>query len=334
MPGVIRRGCVALGVTLAALWPGAALAQPTVGDAADQVVLSGDVSVPRGTVVGEVVVFSGSATIDGVAQGDVVVLDGPVTIGGQVGGDVIALHGPIRLLATAQVTGSVMAGGNLVVVDGAQVGGEVRRDVGFTLSGPVEALGSLLISAAVAISILLVGLLLLLFAPRGVDRTAEAARSAPLAVAGWGLLLALGIPIVAVVCAATIIGLPFGLALLLGIGLLWLAGQAAMTFVVGRFVVRAPRSRVGALLTGWGIGAALGLVPFLNAVWWTLGSVFGLGAILVAAWRARHGAGPLVPGGRAGRHARRGRSTLLPPTPVPAAAGPEDRPADMPLAED
>jgi len=332
MPDVIRRACIALGVSLVVLWPGVALAQ-TGAQPADQVVLSGDVSVARGTVVGEVVVFSGSATIDGVAQGDVVVLDGPVTIGGQVGGDVIALHGPIRLLETAQVTGDVMAGGNLIQADGAQVGGQVRRDVGFTLSGPVEVLGVLLVSAAMAISILLVGLLLLLLAPRGVERTAEAARTAPLAAAGWGLLFAVGVPIVAVVCAATIVGLPLGLAVLLGLGLLWLVGQAAVTFVVGRLVVRAPRSRVGALFAGWGIGAAIGLVPFLNAVWWTLGAIFGLGAIIVATWRARHGAGVLVPGGRAGRHARKG-GRPSPPPPAPVAATPADRPADMPLAED
>ena len=334
MPDVIRRGCVALGVLLMVLAPGGALAQ-TGPQPTDQVVLSGDVSVPRGTVVSEVVVFSGSATIDGVAQGDVVVFDGPVTVGGQVGGDVIALHGPIRLLATAQVTGNVMAGGNLIVADGAQVGGEIRRDVGFTLSGPVGVLGALIVSAAMAVSILLVGLLGLLLAPRGLERTAEVGRTAPFAAAGWGLLLTVGVPIVAVVCAATIVGIPLGLAVLLGLGLFWLVGQAAVTLVVGRMVVHAPRSRAGALFAGWGIGAALGLVPVLNAVWWSLGGVFGLGAIVVAAWRARHGAGPLVPGGRAGRHARRGRRAN-PPPPAPAVTETTlaDRPADMPLAED
>jgi len=336
MPDVIRRGGVALGLTLAVLWPVAALAQPAAGEQpVDQVVLSGDVAVARGTVVGEVVVFSGSASIDGVAQGDVVVLDGPVTIGGQVGGDVIALHGPIRLLATAQVTGNVMAGGNLIVVDGAQVGGEVRRDVGFTLSGPVGVLGALLVSAAVAISILVIGLMLLLLAPRGLERSAEAARTAPFTVAGWGLALAVGVPIGAVVLAVTIVGLPLGLALLLGLGLLWLLGLAAVTYTIGRLVVRAPRSRVGALFAGWAIGAAVGLVPFLNAVWWTLGAMFGLGAILVATWRARHGAGPLVPGGSAGRHTRQGRGGDTPPlAPVPVETVVADRPADMPLAED
>jgi hypothetical protein len=335
MPGVIRRGCVVLGVVLAVSWPGAALAQAGQVEPTDQVVLSGDVNVPRGTVVGEVVVFSGSATIDGVAEGDVVVLDGPVSIGGQVGGDVIALDGPIRLLATAQVTGDVLAGGNLISADGAQVNGEIRRDVGFTLAGPVAVLGAVLVSIAMAVSILLVGLLMLLLAPRGAERTAEAASEAPWASVGWGSVMAVGLPIVAVVAAATIVGLPLGLAVLLGLALVWLIGQAAVTFIVGRLIVRAPRSRVGALFAGWGIGGAIGLVPFLNVVWWGLGAVFGLGAIVVASWRARHGAA-LVPGGRVGMHARRGKSAdSAPPTPAPVATGGStERPADVPPAED
>jgi hypothetical protein len=144
-----------------------------------------------------------------------------------------------------------------------------------------------------------------------------------------------GVPIGAVVLAATIVGLPLGLALLLSVGLLWLLGQAAMTYSIGRLVVRAPRSRVGALFAGWAIGAAVGLVPVLNALWWTLGAMFGLGAILVAAWRARHGAGSLVPGGRAGRHKRQGGGPATSPrAPVPVETVAADRPADMPLAED
>ncbi|MEP6757985.1 MAG: polymer-forming cytoskeletal protein [Actinomycetota bacterium] len=286
---MIRRGCVILGAVVAVAWPGDALAQTGQAQPADQVVLSGDVNVARGTVVGEVVVFSGSATIDGVAAGDVVVLDGTVTIGGQVGGDVIAFNGPIRLLSTAQVTGDVLAGGNLIAAEGSQVHGEIRRDVGFTMAGPVAVLGALLVSIALAVSILLAGLLVLLLAPRGAERTAEAAQDAPWATAGWGALLAVGVPIVAVAAAATIVGLPLGLAVLLGLGLVGLVGQAAVTFVIGRLVVRAPRSRFAALFAGWGIGAAIGLVPFLNVVWWSLGAVFGVGAIVVAAWRSRRG---------------------------------------------
>ncbi len=150
-------------------------------------------------------------------------------------------------------------------------------------------------------------MVLLLFAPRGADRVADAGRSAPFASFGWGLLLVLVIPLAAIAAAATIIGLPFGLAVLLGLGLLWLIGQTWLTYTVGRLLVREPRSRLGALVAGWAIGAAIGLVPFLNLVWWGLGSIVGIGAMTVAAWRVRRGdAAPPTPasrGDRGGRHA-------------------------------
>src|SRR6476659_3801102 len=103
-----RRSAMIVLLIAIGLWPRPASAQVSGAKAAvDQVVLRGDVVVARGQVVGEIVVFSGSATVAGVARGDVVVLDGPITVAGQVGGDVIALHGSVRLLATAQVAGTV-----------------------------------------------------------------------------------------------------------------------------------------------------------------------------------------------------------------------------------
>jgi len=270
------------------LWPRPASAQVSGAKAAvDQVVLRGDVVVARGQVVGEIVVFSGSATVAGVARGDVVVLDGPITVAGQVGGDVIALHGSVRLLATAQVAGTVRAGGDVRQTEGAQVGRGIQRDARFTLSGPLDVLGPLLASAAMAVSILSLALVLLLIAPRGVERVAAAGRTSPLASAGWGLLTMIAVPVVSIAAGATILGLPLALALLLGIGLLWLTGMALTTWVVGRTLVGQPRSRWASLLAGWGVGSAIGLVPFVNVVWWTLGGVFGLGAMIVAVWRAR-----------------------------------------------
>jgi cytoskeletal protein CcmA (bactofilin family) len=331
---MLRRIAVVAVVLLACSWPVAASAQAQPqGRPRDQVVLSGDVTVARGTVVGQVVVFSGSATIEGVVEGDVVVLRGPITVSGQVGGDVIALRGPIRLLRTAQVAGDVRAGGALITAQGAQVGGDVQRDVGFTLSGPVGVLGALLVSAAMGVSILVGGLFILLLAPRGADRAADAARSAPLASAGWGLLTAIVVPIAALALAATILGLPLALAVLLGLGLVWFVGICVATFVLGRLLVRAPRSRLGAMFAGWGIGAALGLVPFVNVVWWTLGAAFGIGAILVAAWRVRTGSQPPPRVERGGRH-RAARRVPEVPVQVPDVVDADEAAADDVAAED
>jgi cytoskeletal protein CcmA (bactofilin family) len=329
---MIRRIAAVAVVLLAASWPVAASAQAQPqGHARDQVVLSGDATVARGTVVHEVVVFSGSATVDGVVEGDVVVLRGPVTVSGQVGGDVIALHGPIHLLRTAQIGGDVRAGGAVIAVQGAQVGGHIQRDVGFTLSGPVGLLGALLLGAAMGVSILVGGLLILLVAPRGADRAAEAARSAPLAAAGWGLLAAIVVPIAALALAATILGLPLALAVLLGLGLVWFVGICVATFVLGRLLVRG--SRIGAMFAGWGIGAAVGLVPFLNVVWWTLGAAFGIGAILVAAWRVRSGRETPPRADRAGRH-RAARRIPDVPVQLPDVVGADQAAGDDAVAED
>ena len=91
----------------------------------------------------------------------------------------------------------------------------------------------------------------------------------------------------AVLLAVSILGLPLGLALLLGSGLVFLLGLAAAAVGIGRTILPPPRSRVGAALAGWGLLALVGLVPVLNGVAWGLASVFGVGIGIVAAWRAR-----------------------------------------------
>jgi hypothetical protein len=255
-------------------------------DPEDQIVLAGTVSVPRGSRVGEVVVFSGRVRVDGVVTGDVVILEGPVTIRGQVDGSVIAADGDVRLGESARVGGDVSAGGSLLARPGAEVAGERSEDVRFSLEGPLAAFGELLGPVAIAISALLMGLLVLVLAPRGADASADAIASAPLASLGWGLLVALTLPIAAVALIVSVLGLPLGLALLLSAGLWWLLGLATAAWCVGRTLVHHHRRWV-AFLAGWAVVGAVGLVPMLNVVLWAVAPVIGLGAIVVAAWRAR-----------------------------------------------
>jgi hypothetical protein len=337
MPAMRRAFPVAV-VLLALAAPGAALAQARVPPAPrDQVVLSGDVLVPRGRTVGEVVVFRGSATVEGVVDGDVVVLSGPIRVAGQVSGAVVAVDGSVTLERTAQVGGDVIAGDDVERAAAAEVGGDVRSQVRFSLSGPAAALGALLASFAVAVSVLLAAALLVLLAPRGGEHVGADTHSAPAPSALWGLLLGLGIPTIAVLLTATVLGIPFGLSLLLGIGLLWLVGQASATWSLGRLLLREPRSRAGALFAGWGLATAVGLVPGLNVAWWVLGSLFGLGAVLVATWRVRRGAPPTggrplgEPADRPGKH-RVGRGTPAPPVPAVPVMG--TAPPETPLGED
>jgi hypothetical protein len=264
----------------------------------DQVVLSGTVSVARGAAVGEVLVFSGRVVVGGVVEGDVVVFEGPVIVAGQVNGSVIAADGLVTLRESARIGGDVSASGRIVVAGGAKVRGGIREGVRFSLEAPLAGLGELLGPVAVAVSVLLTGIALLLVAPRGADAVAETLGSAPLASIAWGVVVTVAAPILAVALSVLVIGLPLGLALFFSLGLWWIVGLALAAWSVGRGLVRAPRGRSVAFLSGWAILAAVGLVPVLNAATWILGALVGLGAATVAVWRARHH------GHHAGRHRR------------------------------
>ena len=297
---------VLVGTGVLGLAPAAALAQEGPPDttpgleAADQIVLAGTVTVPQGERVGEVVVLSGSVEIEGLVTGDVVVLEGPVTVTGQVNGSVIAADGVIRLTESARVGGDVLASEPVRIRPGAKVGGEARGGTRFSLRAPLAVLGKLLGPVAISISVLLTGLVVLLLAPRGAEAVSDALAAAPLASLGWGILVAISLPVTAVALVVSVLGLPLGLALFLSLGLWWLVGLTWAAWCAGRGLVHPPHGRVKAFLAGWALLAAVGLVPIVNAAAWTLAPILGVGAMLVAGWGARHGDRP-------GRHRRSGR---------------------------
>jgi cytoskeletal protein CcmA (bactofilin family) len=307
-------------LTTVGLSPAAALAQDTSAPgvaapeiaAEDQIVFSGTVTVPQGERVGEVVVFSGRVEVHGVVTGDVVVLEGPVTVTGQVNGSVISADGVIRLAESARVGGDVLAGEPVLIRPGAKVAGETREETRFSLEAPLAVLGELLGPIAISISVLILGLVLVLLAPRGADAVSDALGAAPLASLGWGVLVVLSIPVTALALVVAVLGVPLGLALFLSLGLWWLVGLTWAAWCAGRALVHAPRGRVQAFLAGWAILAAVGLVPILNAAAWVLAPVLGVGAMLVAVWRAREGRR------HDGRHRRGG---LRPPSGDEVEAG-------------
>jgi hypothetical protein len=215
-----------------------------------------------------------------------------------VNGSVIAADGLVTLRESARVGGDISASGRIAIAEGAEVRGGMHEGVRFSLEAPLAGLGELLGPVAVAVSVLLTGIALLLVAPRGADAVAETLGSAPLASVAWGLVIVVAAPILAVALCVLVIGLPLGLALLFSLGLWWIVGLSLAAWCAGRGLVRPPSGRFLAFLTGWAILAAVGLVPVLNAATWVLAAILGMGATTVAVWRARHH------GHHAGRHRR------------------------------
>ena len=278
----------------------------------DQIVLRGSVVVPRGADVGEIVVLRGSARIAGVAHGDVIVVDGPIVVTGQVSGDVLALDGRVALGRGAQIGGDVSARGAVGITEGAEIGGTVRQHVAFAWRTPIDAVGRLATWLAVSVSTLLLGLVLVLIAPRALDAVANVTRSAPWAAAAWGLGLALGVPVLIVIGVASLVALPLGLVVLLGCALVVFVGYAIAAYAVGRALWTPPRNRALAFVFGWAILRVIAAIPVVSGVTFALASLYALGSAVVATWRARE---------MRGRHRGGRRATAPIPTPVREEAG-------------
>lgn len=304
---------VACGLLLALAAPAAAASS----EPQDQIVLSGTVDVPRGQEVGEVVVLHGTVSVEGVVRGDVVVLDGRISVTGQVSGAVVAISGPVSIGPDAQIGGDVIVRDTLTVKEGATIGGQVRRGTAFTFRTPIRAVGRFASWLAVATSTLILGLLLVLLAPRATDAVASVSSGSPWVCLGWGAAAFVGIPVVAVLSVVSLLGLPFGIALLLSLLLLYFVGYAWSVWALGRLLWKPPRSRALAFLFGWLIVSAVAAIPVVGGIVWVAGSVFGLGAMSVATWRAR---------GSGGKH--RGGKPMA--APEPRALQPE--PPGIPFA--
>jgi cytoskeletal protein CcmA (bactofilin family) len=248
------------------------------------VVLSGDALIPARANVETVVAFDGSVVVDGHVTGTVVAFNGSVTINGAVVGDVVVFNGVLRLAPGAHVGGSVYAD-DRVIDPRAQVSGPVS---GLSSSAwvPSTLVIGFVVWLAVAVSALMLGLLLLWLVPRAMDAAAGVATTAVGPAIGWGLAIVVGLPVLSVVAMATLVGFPLGFGVLLGLALIFAIGQTGGVWVLGRILFRRG-SRAQAFLLGWAIVSGIALVPFIGGLVWGAATVYGLGVLTVAGYRAR-----------------------------------------------
>ncbi|SEQ77442.1 bactofilin family protein [Natrinema salaciae] len=249
-----------------------------------------------GTVAGDVDVGAGSFTVTeaGTVGGTVTAGAGTVTIDGTLEGNAEIGAETIRLGETASIAGDLRYDGNLEGNTDA-VAGDVQEDasLGVDVAPTIQPVASWLFAVyALAVNLLLGAALLALF-PRFSDGVADRVASGPLRSGLVGLGVFVGIPVLLVALAITVVGIPLSLiggfvfALLLWVGIIY-----------GRFAVAAwLLSLVGlgnrwlALVVGLVAGAALSLlpVPIVGEAIDLLVLLLGLGALvrgLFGHWRA------------------------------------------------
>lgn len=294
----------------------AAGAQVEVDDEPDNlVVITGRAEVREGETVDNVFIVDGPVIIDGTVRDAVVALSGDVLVRGTAREDVVAVDGRVFIGDSGRVQGDVVSPRRPVVEGDGRLDGSWERWNPRSWSGAVGVAGWLAVWLAFTVSTLILGLLLGLLAPRGAAAVDDATRAGFGPVVLWGIIVGIGLPIVAALAMVTLVGLPLGLALLLALGLIYGIGYVAGAWVLGRRVAGGA-SPILAFLAGWGILRVIALVPFLGGLAWLAATVVGLGALVVAGRRARR----VVEAARPGEPVEPAepapaRSTSLPPPP-------------------
>ncbi|MCW2987129.1 MAG: polymer-forming cytoskeletal protein [Solirubrobacterales bacterium] len=274
---------------MALVTPAVASAGSTGAGAEDAiVVLSGDVEVERGETVEGVFIASGDARIAGRVDGDVVLLSGDVVVSGRIDGDLFTAGGEARLLPSAEVTGDVGYGDKHPQVSlDARVHGDVTKQDWPDVGGFFSWFAGVVVWLAASLSLLVLGALLLLIAPRAADALEARSRERAGPLIAIGIAIAIVLPITALVAAITLVGLP--LALGIGLSLLPLGAVAYLVsaYALGRRILKPPRHRMLSVLAGLAILRLVALVPLLGALVGLAALIFGLGLIGAAIGAAR-----------------------------------------------
>ncbi|MFB6359883.1 MAG: polymer-forming cytoskeletal protein [Halobacteriales archaeon] len=285
----------------------------------DSVEAAGGTVIVRGTVTGDVDAAAGSIIIAGTVEGDVSAGAGSVEITGQVDGDVSVGTGSLMIGEEAVIGGQLKAGAGSARIAGTVVGdvelgagsivleptatfqGDVRYDgdlddQGATIEGalirdssigesqfrPFSGFGSTLFDVYGFLVTLVLGAVLLLVFPDGSRKLSRRLRDEPLSTGLYGLVALVGIPILLVLVAITIIGIPLAIIGALLFALTLWVGSIYGRYAVGEWLLGyvGTDNRWLALVVGLVVVA---LVPFLGGLVEFLVLLLGLGALGVLA---------------------------------------------------
>lgn len=130
----------------------------------------------------------------------------------------------------------------------------------------------------------LVGYIFLGLFPKIFEKVAMAIENRPAASFGWGVIAVLITPVVIVLFAITLIGIPVALVLALAAYIFWLVATYLVAFFLGRRILlpKFGERRGWSLILGLFLFFLLGFIPVLGQLIKLLLVLFGLGAIILA----------------------------------------------------
>jgi len=270
----------------------------------DSVTITGDIGGDLITAVDDIVV-NDSAIIgrDLVFAGRIIDIDAPineeitgwgsrVTIGDIVGGDVEIGVERLTIASTADIEGDLIyySDEQATIEAGAKIGGTTTHEPSkYKVSDYWIFRNFQIWGAFIAFFMtLIVGIAVILIAPRRAKAVAAAIKAKPLLSLGWGTLLLIATPIAIVILCVTIIGIPLGIIGAIVYGLAIFLSQVAFGLFIGYWIIGYTRNvdsrgmLVLAFLLGFVLLTLVKLIPFVGPFIWLVTSIFGIGAMVMS----------------------------------------------------
>jgi hypothetical protein len=281
-------------VVVLGLLPAAVAAQGPGDEDSDDILIriDGPVHVRAGETAQGVVAISDDALIEGTVE-YLVVIDGDATITGRVENQVYVVNGTVTLKEGAWVGEEVLLyRADAIEEAGATVVGGIHEEWGgFTVTRGIW-FGFWL---SMTVAVVGAGLLFAAFGGRQLRGAAGMVTGEVGPTILTALIVWIAIPIVAVLTMVTVIGIPFGIGVLVFLlPALWFLGYLVAGAAVGTLIVKA-KTAEGAehpylpVFVGLLILQVIALVPFVGGTVAFFAGLVGAGALVYRAFRAWRG---------------------------------------------
>ena len=308
----------------------------------DLVASGGQIDV-TGTVTGDVLAAGGSVNINGTVGGDTRIAGGTLSVGGAITEDLLATGGRLTVTSSGTVGEDLIAGAGQLTIDGTVTGDVLAQTGVYAKTGTIGGTEDVTITRDIPagepsaaptttqqaidgvrhfLVVVLVGALLIWFAPRPYAAMKTSLQQRPLPTAGWGIVAFLGfiVLLVVVLIAMILLAVAFGLlgfSDLIGIDILGgtvaiLGASLAFVVVAGyvadalvgvalaSLVMRGENASRWRELAVLAVGAAVVVLasslPVVGPWVKLVVALLGLGAVLLT-WRRPAAPAPVVPPG-------------------------------------
>jgi len=295
-------------------------------------IVAGRTIMVNGPVNGSIIAAGQTVNINGDVSRAVRVVGETLNISNTIGGDLLVAGAKFIMASTAEIGGDLLLGvrsarieglikgdmnggvdsltiaptasiqGKLTYISeneaniqsGAQIGGKITHELYIVKESLTAGIRLGLWGKVIGFLMALVlGIIIVLLAPKRVKAVTESIRTRPWASLGWGALILVATPIAAGIVCITIIGLPLGLIALAHYIIAIYLTQLFVGLLIGQLIIGAFRgvetkaALIGALALGLAILSLLRLIPYLDFFIGLATVLFGLGAILVSERKLR-----------------------------------------------